>query len=529
MSELYTYNSTHLTTVREGTELTQSADHGAVGYGTFVIDDSGGTLAIVGQKTFRYTESACANTLTFDGFIASRGYSRNATERAPATTTARGIRVNVFDTNDRLNHLLITDGGKRPQETVQERLEWLLASDYVSFSDLGRVDYPNDDMDKADYRYQYAGDVLSDCALAAGSGWNYHVNDYGSGPELTFRNDNSSTDDSSTLRISNVLSDVDSDHTTLGATKTFGPSTDAELIRDPANVHSKHAKSYAKGTAVEELASTATTFNGERGGTSSNSNIKRLAQAERAATRELHTHSTEEDVITVTIQVPASAVNLMYQGWRIQCKFSHLTTEGYGSFTWMRCLERTVKPVGADAFSYLLTLKLVPQEAAEPEAACADDATPSGTYWPLGGDTPTSTANPSDGTVNYLRGGDYFPPVPTPGNIGHWHFPLFSAGGAATTDWAGDCSGNLLQFTLVGNGTAVISTEMYGGSPRTLNVWAGDGIDNTLVATISSGATVEVEITDATEGDCYRIIQVTDDASVCGGKWGFSGMVWTAA
>ena len=150
--------------------------------------------------------------------------------------------------------------------------------------------------------------------------------------------------------------------TRSAATSTFFPSLDASLRRDPTNVHSVHAKSYAKGTVVEERAATATAFNGERGGTSSNSNIKRQTAASRAARRELRTHSTEDDVIECTIQVPPSAVNLVYQGWRLQAKFSHFATEGYGDWTWMRVLERTVKPMAVDAFAYEITLKLAPQE-----------------------------------------------------------------------------------------------------------------------------------------------------------------------
>ena len=175
MAQLFNYDGgTHLTTVREGASFTQSADHGAVGQGQFVIDDTAGTLDIVGQKAFRFTESLCVNDEIFTGFIAEREYGRDAgQERAPDVGASRAISVSLLDVNDRLNHRLIRGGdggGKRPAETVQSRLEWLLASSWAPFDDLGRVSYPNDSMDKADYRHQYAGDVLADCATAAGDG-----------------------------------------------------------------------------------------------------------------------------------------------------------------------------------------------------------------------------------------------------------------------------------------------------------------------------------------------------------------------
>lgn len=538
MAALYTYNSTHLTTVRDGTELTNAADHGAVGNGSLVIDDTAGTLSIVGQKDFRYNESsASSNSLVWKGYIAGRDYGRNAGfERAPDLGASRAIQVSLVDINDRLNHLLIQQGGKRPAETVEERLEWLLASDYVDFADRGRVSYPDDDMDKADYKYQYAGDVLADCALAAGSGWNYYVTDFGSGPELVFRNDNTSTADSSDLRISNVATDIDSDHDTLGATKTFGPFVDATLHRDPTSVHSKHAKSYAKGTAVEERAATATAFNGERGGTSSNSNIKRLTQARRAARRELNTHSTEDDVIDVTIQVPASAVNLIPAGWRLQCKFSHFATEGYGSFTWMRVLERTVRPMESDAFAYEIALKLVPQEAADPADACDDDATPAGTHYPLGGtviDDPGFLWGISDGVVYYLKPGLFYPTTPTPGLAGTFHFAQYGTGGAGSIDWAGDCVQSTLRFIVVGNGTLTVQTEIYAGSPRPMSVsksTAASHPEREHVANFTSGESVAVTIDDTGAADCVRIIDFGDGPnSPCGGKWGWSSAVWVAA
>jgi hypothetical protein len=384
MGEVYTYNGTHLTLVdaEEQIEFTQRAEHGEPGGGTFVLDDTAGTLALVGQKDFSVTQSSCSFPLLFRGFIGSRVIGRN--EVAPQVSAARKITVSVEDLNSMLGHRLIhqqtgmtkAEGGKRPAETVAARGAWLMASPFVDFADNGRCDFPaTKGMDAADYRNRQAGDVLADMALAAGA-YNYHVNDWGSGPELTFRNDNTSTADSSTLRISNVLSDASS--------VTLNPTSDAVLTRSPANVISKIAFGWSRSTEVEERAATATAFNGERSGTASNSNVKTAAKAIDEAQAQLWQLHTEEDIIECGLDAVTSAqVNLILAGMRIQAKFSHLNTEGYGSFTWFRVLERTVRPIVADAGLYSMDLKLSPQEEAQPAGTILQYAVARGTHFGL--------------------------------------------------------------------------------------------------------------------------------------------------
>ena len=367
MGELYTYNATHLTTVREA-EFTQCAENGAVGSFRLGIDDTDGTLSIVGQKNFAHTESSCSFTRTFQGFIGDREYGRDAgNERAPHVGAARGIGVSGQDLNATLGFRMcrITSGltavsaGNRPAETVAERGAWLMASPFMSglVADNGRCSFPSTKgMDAADYRGQFPGDVLADMALAA-LGYNYYVADWGSGAELVFRDDNVSTADTSTLRISNVLADASG--------VTLHPLKDAVLRRDPSNVISHVRYGHAKNNINEDRAATATTFNGERSGSASNSNIKTDAKAREEAVDLLYRRSTEEDIIECTVVATSAQVNLILHGHRIEAKFSHLATEGYGSFTWFRVLERSVKPTEADAGEYELRLKLSPQEAAE--------------------------------------------------------------------------------------------------------------------------------------------------------------------
>jgi hypothetical protein len=370
MGEVYTYNGSHLTTIRDGSvELTQMAEQGAIGSGSFAIDDTAGTQAIIGQLDFSVTQSACSFPLTFRGFIDNPSFGRHTgTDRAPDVAASRGIAATVVDLNAMASFILI-DGsdGKRPAETVAARGAWLMGSDYVDFADNGRCSFPSSKgMDKADYRGQYAGDVLADMVMAA-TGYNHHVNDWGSGPELTFRDDNASTADTCTYRISNVLSDATS--------LTLNPGKDATLERRYGNVYSKIAFSSAKKTIYRERAATAAAYNGERGGTASNSNVKTDAKAAEEADSILWQHHTPEDHITLTLDgVTDAQINLIRQGMRIQAKFSHFAPEGYDSFTWFRIMERTVAPIVADGALYRLKLRLSPQEAAQPVTGIVQSA-----------------------------------------------------------------------------------------------------------------------------------------------------------
>jgi hypothetical protein len=385
MAEVYDYDGgTLLTSVRSKTISLQSmAEAGAIGTGRFVIDDTAGTIAIIGQKDFVHTEDDCPQDVTFRGFIEVRGWGRDAGERrAPHTGASRGISVNVSDLNAMLGFIRIHQiaaigdaaSGKRPPESVAARGAWLLASPFwPSIADNGRVDFSSTvQMDEADYRTSsYAGDVLADMKMATGT-HNYHVQDYGAGPELIFRDDNASTVDTTDVRISNVLTDIDSDHRTEGVTLTFGPSKDAELSRDPGNVISEIGFSYAIKTVSEERPATAAAFNGIRGGTASNSHVKTEAQARQQAREQLFQLSTEEDVISCSIEVPSSVVNLVMAGYRIRAKFSHLGNTGgrdYDEWTWFRIIDRTASPLNKKAAIYKLDLRLSPQEEGQPAAA----------------------------------------------------------------------------------------------------------------------------------------------------------------
>jgi hypothetical protein len=511
----------------DSVELVEQAEAGSVGSGRLVIDDVAGTIVTVGHKDVEVTEDDCSAPLIGAGFVATRSF-RRGTFRSGAS---RKIELAIQDLNELLNRRIIKKAdGKRPPETVGSRLHWLLGSEYLSglVADNGFVDYPSVQMDRNDYTNSRPGDVLADMAVL-GDGRNYFVyaDPATDEPSLWFRNSDTSTDYSSTLRISNVLSDVD------WAT-TFPAGPDATLERDPDLVFSMAAVPFARGTAYETKASTEAAFV-ERDGVAPTSTIKTAAKASRLARRFLNDHDHEQDSVNDTILVTSSKVGLIHAGMRLEAKYSHFAPEGYDSFTWYRVLERRLShvispgglPDAPDEPLYKLGLRLSPQLEGEP-SACSYEATEAQTFYPLGGSMETSHSNPSDGVVQYARPGIFYATVPTPGADGVWHFPLFGAGGAGTIDYAGDCAANQLRFVVVGPGTLTVQTEIYGGSPRPMaGAWGPSpgGFENSI-GTFTSGDAVEFVI----DGECANVVILTDGpGSPCGGKWGWSVAHWEAA
>lgn len=380
MTETYSIDATPVDRIRaDSVELTELAEHGGVGSGRFTVDDSAGTQAIVGQKDATVEQSAADPAEIIGGYVDVRSYRRGE-ERVD---TAREIETELVDLNATLGFRLINSktlsaalGGKRPAETVAERGAWLMASPFMSglVADNGFCDFPaGRGMDAADYRNQFPGDVLADMALAAG-GYNYFVyRDAATGePSLWFGDPNASTAFTSDVRISNDLADIGG--------STYAPSTDATLRRDPGKVKSHIVGLGALGSVVESRPATATTFNGERWGTFSNSNLKSEGKLRDEAQDMLWQLHTEEDVLECSITVPAANVNDLRAGQRTSCRFTHLGPEGYADWTWFRVLGRTIRPLTDDL--YRITLRLSPQEAGRPAGAIVQSDF---AFWGTGG------------------------------------------------------------------------------------------------------------------------------------------------
>lgn len=509
--------------VYDSVELVEAAEMGAVGQSSLVIDDPGGTTNIIGLKTFKATESDCGDRYTLRGFVEERTYERGVAE----ASNSRQIRVSISDVNDLLaQRALVGKDAKRPRETVNKRIQWLLDTPELGnlVATSGRVDSSTEMMDKTDHRNSFPGDVLAECAQAAGN-FNYYVfQDPDDGePKLAFRNDNTANGNTSSISISNVS-------TSLGS-NVFAPMDDATLTRSPENTFSKALLPYAKGTVTETRIATASNYQ-RRDGIAPNSNVKSAERASRLAREFLRQHKQEEDIVECEIEVPGGAVNLVHAGDRIACQFGHWGPEGYAGWTYFRVLERRVKPLLRDdpPSVYRIGLRLSPQEPAEPQ--CAYARTESGVFYPLGDNGDGTNIHPNYGgpVIYYLRPGIFYPVAPMENHESLWHFPRYGAGGAGTTDYAGDCAQNTLQFIVVGDGTGVLQSKVFDTGTRPMSgTWGppSNPYQNSL-GIWDSGASKTITITGTSApNDCVRVIRIGDGPGSCGGAWGWSSFTWT--
>lgn len=358
MAQTITVNGvTSLDIPRDAVEWAESAYLGEVGTGKFTVHDGAGTVDIPGHKFISVAQSSAATPRIFSGYAGHKSISRGTVYDVGA---ARVIDVETKDLNDLLTRLAIWDtDGKRPAETISARLTWLLASTYLTglVSDYGACTYSTSvGMDANDYRGQYPGDVLA--AMAKSARFNYYVrwNAASAAPELVFRDDNASTADTATVTISNAAGEADS-------TTVFAPFQDAGLSEDPEHVYSGAIANYGKGTTRVTRAATATAF-ASRDGITEDTGVKTLATAQRDATTFLWESHTEEQLLSLSLRMRASQVNLITPGMRVNTKMTHMNPEGWASGQYARVLRRRVtQPLNTDN-DYDVQLDLSPQEAA---------------------------------------------------------------------------------------------------------------------------------------------------------------------
>jgi len=339
-----------------GFGLTSHAD-GTVGVGGIEFDDEAANLTVRGWMTIIIRELACTSApVLFSGFIADRNYSRIGEQATYTVGSSRFINTNCIDQNALLGVRLITGtDGKRPAETDIQRIDWLLDSAYLSglVTDLGLVDRSNPrPFEEADYRGQYPYDVLNDVAAPIFRIF-YVYNSQPSGARGLYYDTPGSTAATSTLTISNVLSDLSS--------TCFYPFNDATLNRDPSEVYDKVRFTYANGTVIETNLTTKATFFDDnniyyRGLQVDNTRYGLESSARAAADRILVRDSTENDTITCTIQLPPESVGLLDAGQRVGVRFLHFP--GYETLTYTRVTERTVKQTPNDDQLYDVTLTL---------------------------------------------------------------------------------------------------------------------------------------------------------------------------
>lgn len=363
MGHIVTYDGGTLTNVRlddahGAAEYVERADHGEIGSGSVTIDDPAGTQLIIGHKSLVAEEDDCTFARTFTGYVGPRDY-----EIGIGPNPARLISATLFDLNARLGFLVLrrhfgdslAQGGKRPRESISDRLTWLLGTTYMAgVADNGFVDYPSTMLDKNDYRGQFPADVLRDMALVAKFNYFVYWDDPG-GASLWFRDSNASTAFSCTLRFSGDINDIDN-------STTFEIGKSARLNRDPSETISGEFRAFANGNVYRNRAATEDTYE-PRDGVAPSSSVKKRATAIALADADLKVRRNEDDTITDSWLLPATKINLVRAGMRVLAKYPRIATEGYGDFNWFRILETRKRPlVAPDEQLYTCAVTLSPQE-----------------------------------------------------------------------------------------------------------------------------------------------------------------------
>ena len=225
------------------------AEDGDVGFGGFLVDDPGATITTTGHHSVVVEESACSQPRLFLGYLAERDISRSLDRGMIAGDDARAHEATTVDLNACFGFRIITTtGGKRPEESMEDRLTWLLGYQALNvfIEDTGYVEYYPQLMDECDYTGATPAAVLDDLAgripdpiLTYFAFWDPDAN-AGAGAVALYFGPESDGIGESSLSISNLISDVNS-------TTVFAPDAEAKLRRTPEEVYSEVIVEYLRG------------------------------------------------------------------------------------------------------------------------------------------------------------------------------------------------------------------------------------------------------------------------------------------
>lgn len=351
--------------IQNETDFSASAALGEADICKVVVDDPNAVWDFAGHRRWYLAEKAISsNTLVWTGYIGQqRVHRRNSETGSKITGTGRVWELDLVELNTILSFRIITGSdGNRAAETAGARLTWLLSSDYLStVFDNGLVVYPTTAMDAVDYRGQTAADVLRDLSLATGYNFFAYYDETAAADRrvsLFFDDSNTSTAYTSFIRISNVLSDVEGSPNT-----TFAPEFDAVLLRDPTDVAAGVYLPYDGGAEYDYELTTSYNF-GFRDKAAPSSNVKTAAKAQAIVDRLLAQHDEQDDKVSCSIILPASQLNDIKHGQRMQAKFSHFPAP-YKDWTWYRVLSKSFsRPENGATDRYVVNLELSPQQTA---------------------------------------------------------------------------------------------------------------------------------------------------------------------
>jgi hypothetical protein len=466
------------------TGLTTLADHGEVGTGSLILDDPDGSLAYNGWWPFWVDETDCASQpRIWTGYIGARSISRG--QPSHQTGPSRVYDMDLMDLNCLLG-LKVARGSNatRAYETEAERMSWLINQSQCLVGlvyDNGAVETSTSQKyDEADFRGRYAGEVLASMST---SGKNFYVyRDHTAAEPSLFYAVPSNSPLTSTLRISNVLSDYD-------ATSTFLPYRDATLRREPFETYSGIYLTWRGGAVYQTDASTASNYIARDAAIYSD-RIGRLETAQYEAARYLTIHDHEQDRIAVTVLIPSSKVGLIEAGQRISVRFTHLP--GYEDFTWTRIVGCNTRLFPNDEEQYELQLDL-----AVGLGGSGPGGGPPVGPWEPGDCVPGETDVLLAATVTaFSVGGVTSPANPSYVNDGN------------------DATGSLTANSVAGGGSFAHGWQADLGSAKTLTSFALYGEDGLELDVTSGSGSAMTHTTGGAYGRTYTyLVAYSDDGS----------------
>lgn len=312
----------------QGIQVAAYAD-GTAAMAGVVFDDSDGSMVTQGWQSFIFEESACTDApRLFTGYVGDRTFRRGHYRLG----AGREIDTTILDANILLRmHRINGSDSLRPEETDTERLAWLMDSGYIPLvQDLGLINGANRVFEATQYKNQLPSDVLDDLIGPRGQIYFVYWDPNNEALGLFFDSPEATTF-TSTLSISNVLSDVDNE-------TCFAPDIDATSTIDPSEVYSNLAYLYKGGRVYRQNSDTADTFFsgdiGHRDAFVENDRVGKLATAITFADRILERDSVEAQSIDLVVRLPKEKVGLIQAGHRLQVRLSFVP--GFETFTYTR-------------------------------------------------------------------------------------------------------------------------------------------------------------------------------------------------
>lgn len=312
------------------------------------IDDPAGIYNFSGWHEFTVDETACSKPRIFTGWLGAKRISRGPYRTGPG----RVWDCDIIDQNAVFSFKAYRDAtAKRPAETDLVRVAFALAHPSLSslLFDNGAVnltDLPVP-LGDSDYVKQFPAELF---ASLSPSGKNFYAYWDNSAQQISLFYDRpDAAVRVSTLRLSNVLSDLDA--------TTFAPSRDAELLTDPTETYSNILYGWQGGTVYHSRALTATNFI-DRDQVYETTRVGKIATAHTQAESFLDDHAGERDSITCIVQLPAASVNLLDAGELVDVRFEHLPGYEGAGFTPIRVMRRNVIPTADEQDLYDVHLEL---------------------------------------------------------------------------------------------------------------------------------------------------------------------------